>query len=262
MMVLQEFGATQSIFDNSAPVIRVLLKVLSPYDDHSIGDLVSVGGGSQEFGFRTDPKWWWRFLWTGAFYRYGLCLKGDPRYDISSLLWLSAFVVAALKVSTVKCLAVVRLIDILDLFSWSVIQMHGHQPEKPNHLVSFTPNHFFATKQTKDKNMKNLAAYLLAILGGNQNPTVQDIQHILSSVGIEHDQKRSEELVEQMRGKDLQTVMMEGMDKMAKPVMVAAPAAQAEAPRADDRPPDRDDVVADLNINSVDDDEDFGSLFD
>lgn len=38
--------------------------------------------------------------------------------------------------------------------------------------------------------MRYVAAYLLAVLGGNANPSAKDIKNILGSVGIEADDER------------------------------------------------------------------------
>lgn len=38
--------------------------------------------------------------------------------------------------------------------------------------------------------MRYVAAYLLAVLGGNSNPSAKDIKNILGSVGIEADDER------------------------------------------------------------------------
>lgn len=42
--------------------------------------------------------------------------------------------------------------------------------------------------------MRYIAAYLLAALGGNENPNSSDIQKILGSVGIEADKTRMEKV--------------------------------------------------------------------
>lgn len=44
------------------------------------------------------------------------------------------------------------------------------------------------------KRMRYVAAYLLAALGGNENPNSSDIQKILGSVGIEADETRMEKV--------------------------------------------------------------------
>lgn len=44
--------------------------------------------------------------------------------------------------------------------------------------------------------MRYVAAYLLAALGGNANPSAQDIKDILGSVGIEADDERLNKVTE------------------------------------------------------------------
>merc|ERR1711868_13869 len=67
------------------------------------------------------------------------------------------------------------------------------------------------------KNMKVIAAYMLAVVGGNDKPSVADVKKILSSVGIEVDgdaSQRLEELVEEMSGKELAEVLKAGQGKL------------------------------------------------
>ena len=54
--------------------------------------------------------------------------------------------------------------------------------------------------------MKHLAAYLLLGLGGNSAPSADDIKEVLSSVGIESDDKRLKQLLSELDGKDVQDV--------------------------------------------------------
>ena len=54
--------------------------------------------------------------------------------------------------------------------------------------------------------MKHLAAYLLLGLGGNTSPSADDIKGVLSSVGIDADEERLDNLIEELKGKDLQEV--------------------------------------------------------
>lgn len=56
---------------------------------------------------------------------------------------------------------------------------------------------------------------MLAKLGGNENPTVDDIKKIVESVGIEFDQKKAEELVEKLGGKDINEIINEGKSKLS-----------------------------------------------
>mmetsp|Transcript_12179 Transcript_12179/g.16825 ORF Transcript_12179/g.16825 Transcript_12179/m.16825 type:complete len:112 (-) Transcript_12179:73-408(-) len=80
--------------------------------------------------------------------------------------------------------------------------------------------------------MKIIAAYLLAVLGGNTNPNADAINKILSSVGIEADSAAVNKLISDLQGKDINEVIAQGSSKLASlPVGGAAPASSA-APAA------------------------------
>merc|ERR1712023_319491 len=102
-----------------------------------------------------------------------------------------------------------------------------------------------ATSCTLLKNMKVISAYMLAVVGGNAKPSVADCKKILSSVGIDLDDdsnKRLEELVEEMSGKELAEVLEAGQEKLktvpsgggapAAGGAPGAPAAGGDAPAA------------------------------
>nr|GMD16029.1 60S acidic ribosomal protein P2B-like [Ipomoea batatas] len=89
-----------------------------------------------------------------------------------------------------------------------------------------------ATQTSKRKReMKVIAAYLLAVLGGNACPSAGDIKKILSSVGAEADDDRIELLLSQVEGKDITELIAAGREKLASvpsgggAVAVAAPSA-------------------------------------
>ncbi|KAK8563508.1 hypothetical protein V6N13_006288 [Hibiscus sabdariffa] len=63
--------------------------------------------------------------------------------------------------------------------------------------------------------MKEIAVYLLAVLGGNANPCAQDLNHILASVGAEVDDGKIELLLSQVKGKDLTELIAVGREKFA-----------------------------------------------
>ncbi|CAI5457602.1 unnamed protein product [Closterium sp. Yama58-4] len=63
--------------------------------------------------------------------------------------------------------------------------------------------------------MKVVAAYLLALLGGNASPAAADIKAILSSVGAEADDDRIDLLLKQLEGKDINEVIAAGREKFA-----------------------------------------------
>ncbi|XP_073270719.1 large ribosomal subunit protein P2-like [Primulina huaijiensis] len=82
--------------------------------------------------------------------------------------------------------------------------------------------------------MKILAAYLLALLGGNANPSAKDLKKILNSVGAECDDDRINLLLSEVEGKDITELIAAGREKLSSvpaggggSVAVAAPAAAA-----------------------------------
>ncbi|KAI9199700.1 60S acidic ribosomal protein P2 [Polychytrium aggregatum] len=115
--------------------------------------------------------------------------------------------------------------------------------------------------------MKYLSAYLLATLGGNATPSVEDITNILGSVGIEVETERVEALVAELNGKDINELIAEGSAKLASvpaggavaassgaaPAAAAAPAGGAAPAKAAEKAPEPEE--------EEDDDMGFG-LFD
>ena len=79
--------------------------------------------------------------------------------------------------------------------------------------------------------MKHVAAYMLATLGGVEQPSVADIKKILSAAGIQTEDERAEQLVSSLSGKNVEEVVTAGMSKLASMpaggVAGAAPAAAA-----------------------------------
>ncbi|XP_028854346.1 60S acidic ribosomal protein P2 [Denticeps clupeoides] len=63
--------------------------------------------------------------------------------------------------------------------------------------------------------MRYVAAYLLAVLGGNTSPSSKDIKNILGSVGIEADDERLNKVISELNGKDINEVMNAGLSKLA-----------------------------------------------
>ncbi|CAK9169291.1 unnamed protein product [Ilex paraguariensis] len=63
--------------------------------------------------------------------------------------------------------------------------------------------------------MKVIAAYLLALLGGNTSPSAEDLKDILGSVGAEADDDRLELLLSQVKGKDITELIAAGREKLA-----------------------------------------------
>ncbi|KAJ4457613.1 putative large subunit ribosomal protein LP2 [Paratrimastix pyriformis] len=88
--------------------------------------------------------------------------------------------------------------------------------------------------------MKHIAAYLLAVLGGNANPTKENVISILQAGGVQADQAKLDQLFTELHGKSIDTILAEGRKKMAS-VSVAAPAAapaaatKSEAPKKEEK---------------------------
>ncbi|KAL6324718.1 hypothetical protein AAG906_017058 [Vitis piasezkii] len=113
--------------------------------------------------------------------------------------------------------------------------------------------------------MKVMAAYLLAVLGGNVSLCADDLNNILGSVGAEADDDGIELLLSEVKGKDITELIASGREKLASVpsgggVAVAAVAASdggGVAPAAID--PKKEKKVEEKEES----DEDMGfSLFD
>ena len=63
--------------------------------------------------------------------------------------------------------------------------------------------------------MRHVAAYILAAMGGNPNPSEKDIKAIMNSVGIEPDSKQLKIVMDQLKGKDIFQIMEEGQSLLA-----------------------------------------------
>ncbi|KAL7195822.1 hypothetical protein ACSBR1_035956 [Camellia fascicularis] len=63
--------------------------------------------------------------------------------------------------------------------------------------------------------MKIIAAYLLAVLGGNTCPSADDLNNILNSVGAEADDDRIQLLLSEVKGKDITELIASGREKLA-----------------------------------------------
>ena len=62
--------------------------------------------------------------------------------------------------------------------------------------------------------MRYVAAYLLAVLGGNASPKRKDVEAILSSVGIESEADKIDLLIKELNGKNIDDVIAAGEDKL------------------------------------------------
>eukprot|EP00178_Gracilaria_changii_P010149 TRINITY_DN2957_c0_g3_i1.p3 TRINITY_DN2957_c0_g3~~TRINITY_DN2957_c0_g3_i1.p3 ORF type:complete len:111 (+),score=43.90 TRINITY_DN2957_c0_g3_i1:29-361(+) len=64
--------------------------------------------------------------------------------------------------------------------------------------------------------MRHLAAYLLLVLGGKEKPTADDIKGVLKAAGIDGDDARIATLIKELDGKNLEELIKDGNEKLAK----------------------------------------------
>ena len=78
--------------------------------------------------------------------------------------------------------------------------------------------------------LKYVSAYLLANLAGTENPTVDQVAKIVESAGAKADKAEIENLVSQLQGKNITSVIDSGKSKLfSSKVVVAASSAGAKA---------------------------------
>lgn len=58
--------------------------------------------------------------------------------------------------------------------------------------------------------MRYVAAYMLAVLGGKASPSQNDIEKILSSVGIETDVEKLKKVITELNGKSMDELIAKG----------------------------------------------------
>ncbi|KAF8376787.1 hypothetical protein HHK36_031546 [Tetracentron sinense] len=63
--------------------------------------------------------------------------------------------------------------------------------------------------------MKLIAAYLLALLGGNTSPSAECLKDILGSVGADADDDKIKLLLSEVKGKDITELIASGREKLA-----------------------------------------------
>ncbi|KAK4785717.1 hypothetical protein SAY86_002406 [Trapa natans] len=114
--------------------------------------------------------------------------------------------------------------------------------------------------------MKVIAAYLLAVLGGNDSPSAGDLKKILGSVGIEADDDRVELLLSEVKGKDITELIAAGREKLASVpsggggvavAVSAAPgggggAAPADEPKKEEKVEEKEESDDDMGFSLFD----------
>ncbi|XP_022096248.1 LOW QUALITY PROTEIN: 60S acidic ribosomal protein P2-like [Acanthaster planci] len=63
--------------------------------------------------------------------------------------------------------------------------------------------------------MRYVAAYLLAVLGGNESPSANDIKKILETVAVGVEDEPLNRVIEQLSGKNIDDVIAQGQTMLA-----------------------------------------------
>ena len=63
--------------------------------------------------------------------------------------------------------------------------------------------------------MRQIAAYLLAVLGGNNHPSVEDLRKIFQAGGVEFEEEKATQLINELKGKNVYDIMKLGSSKLA-----------------------------------------------
>lgn len=81
--------------------------------------------------------------------------------------------------------------------------------------------------------MKYVAAYLLAVIGGNANPDNAAVTKVLKAAGVEIDQAKLDKLLTELQGKDIEKLLEEGREKLGNVSMGGSSAGAAPAAASD-----------------------------
>ena len=105
--------------------------------------------------------------------------------------------------------------------------------------------------------MKYVAAYALAVLGGKDHPTVEDLEHVLSSVGANFERSQAEVLIKALAGKAIHEVIAAAQTKMgslpsggaALPAAAAAPAAGKETKKVEKKEEKKEEEEVEVSLD-------------
>merc|ERR1712142_662866 len=105
--------------------------------------------------------------------------------------------------------------------------------------------------------MRYIAAYLLATMGGNPSPSADDVKQILGSVGVDVDEEQLNIVIQQLAGKDVNEVMASGAELLASVPSGGAAAAAGGAAAADAPAEEAKEEVKEESESESDDDMGF-----
>jgi len=85
--------------------------------------------------------------------------------------------------------------------------------------------------------MKYLAAYALLVLGGNAEPTGDDVKKVLSEIGSNSEEPKILALLAAVKGKKLHEIISSGLSQVSMQAAVNAPAAEEKKVEKKDEKP-------------------------
>ncbi|XP_043856717.1 60S acidic ribosomal protein P2-like [Dromiciops gliroides] len=112
--------------------------------------------------------------------------------------------------------------------------------------------------------MHYVAAYLLAVLGGNNSPNSKDLKKVLDSVGIKADKECMKKVIGKLSSKNIEDVIAQGSSKLASmpsgggAVAVAASAGSAAPAAAGVTPAAAEEKKEEKKEESEESDDDMG----
>jgi large subunit ribosomal protein LP2 len=110
--------------------------------------------------------------------------------------------------------------------------------------------------------MKVVAAYLLAVLGGNDHPSVKDVKKVLSSVGADAEDSQIQKLIDEVADKDVFEVIESGRSKLASvPTGGAVSSGAASSGAATTGAPAAEEKKEESESEEESDEDAFGGLF-
>lgn len=62
--------------------------------------------------------------------------------------------------------------------------------------------------------MRTIAAYMLAVLGGNNSPSVEDLRKIFVAGGVDFNEESANQIINELKGKNVYEVMKAGSAKL------------------------------------------------
>merc|ERR1711929_11459 len=104
--------------------------------------------------------------------------------------------------------------------------------------------------------MRYVAAYMLAVLGGNEAPSASDLKAIIESVGVGFDDEQASTVVGKLAGKSIDELIAAGAAQMSSMPAGGAVAAGGAAAAVEDAP--KEEAKKEESEEESDDDMGFG----